>query len=189
MVAAGEVDQASGCVLDLRLPSDVSRRIIGDADHRDLKYRRAVARTGAYGRLVGTERLHLKVMGWLVRHVRASRCRDGQPAASDPTLIRVSARRAAGYAPRARLGRRYRAPVVSTCAVAPTATADQTTRRSSLTGQILRFAVQVLRTCQESAQLRKRGSEAGGANGSVRRPARGHPERQRAAVQRPSAGP
>jgi len=98
MVAAGEVDQASGCVLDLRLPSDVSRRIIGDADHRDLKYRRAVARTGAYGRLVGTERLHLKVMGWLLRHVRASRCRDGQPAASDPTLIRVSARRAAGYA-------------------------------------------------------------------------------------------
>jgi len=79
MVAAGEVDQASGCVLDLRLPSDVSRRIIGDADHRDLKYRRAVARTGAYGRLVGTERLHLKVMGWLLRHVRASRCRDGRP--------------------------------------------------------------------------------------------------------------
>jgi hypothetical protein len=30
-VVAGEVDQASGCVLDLRLPSDViSRQIIGD---------------------------------------------------------------------------------------------------------------------------------------------------------------
>jgi len=48
MIAAGEVDQASGCVLDLRLLSDViSRRIIRDVDHRDLKHRRAVARTGA----------------------------------------------------------------------------------------------------------------------------------------------
>jgi len=58
MVVAGEVDQASGCVLDLRLPSDVSRRIIGDADHRDLNTDVPWLGPGLYGQLVGTERLH-----------------------------------------------------------------------------------------------------------------------------------
>ena len=71
MIVAGEVDQASGCVLDLSLLSDViSRRVICDVDHRDLKHRRAVARAGVYGQLVSTERPHLEVIGGLLRHVR-----------------------------------------------------------------------------------------------------------------------
>jgi hypothetical protein len=99
-----------------------------------------------YGQLVSTERFHLKVMGWLLRHVRPSRCHDDQPVASDPTFIRLVRTGRPNMRPRARLGRRHPAPVVSTSAVAPTATVDQTThRRSSLTGQILRFAAQVLR--------------------------------------------
>jgi hypothetical protein len=50
-------------------------------DLRDLKHRRAVARPELYGQLISTERLHLKVVSWLLRHVRPSRCHDGQPAA------------------------------------------------------------------------------------------------------------
>jgi 6-pyruvoyl-tetrahydropterin synthase len=65
VVVAGEVDQASGCVLDLRLLSDViSRRVIRDVDHRDLKHRRPWLGPELYGQLVSTERLHLEVVGW-----------------------------------------------------------------------------------------------------------------------------
>jgi hypothetical protein len=32
-----------------------------------------------YGPLVSTERLYLDVVGWLLRHVRPSRCHDGLP--------------------------------------------------------------------------------------------------------------
>jgi 6-pyruvoyltetrahydropterin/6-carboxytetrahydropterin synthase len=75
VVVAGEIDEASGCVLDLKLLSDViCERIIRDVDHRnlntDVPWLKGRIPTAENLALAFWERLQLRLPEGLLRSVR-----------------------------------------------------------------------------------------------------------------------